>query len=187
MKDIRKETKALALLGSSVLLLVMAFVGPAAAQICVEPPAGLVSWWPGDGHANDIAGDNHGSLQNGATFSAGLVGDAFQFDGVDAFVLVLSDPSLTLAKFTVEFWFNARTRFDPHSPASPRFLGRGFFPCGGFTCSFSVDLANNDGRLEVSGPSPRPFSTTNIQGTPTSYQTVRGDVDGYLHRTPRDG
>src|SRR5207249_3535179 len=32
---------------------------------CAPPPAGLVSWWPGDGNADDIVGGNNGSLQNG--------------------------------------------------------------------------------------------------------------------------
>lgn len=60
----------------------------AAAHTCVEPPSGLVSWWPGDGDADDIVGDSHGTLQNGATFSGGVVGQAFSFDGVDDFVSV---------------------------------------------------------------------------------------------------
>jgi hypothetical protein len=57
-----------------------------AAPICVRPPAGLISWWPGDGDANDIVDANHGTLQNGATFATGKVGQAFAFDGVDDFV-----------------------------------------------------------------------------------------------------
>ncbi len=48
--------------------------------------AGLVSWWPGDGNANDLVGGNHGSLMNGATFAPGKVGQAFSFDGVDDYV-----------------------------------------------------------------------------------------------------
>ena len=53
---------------------------------CTPPPDGLVSWWPGDGNANDIVDDNHGTLRNGATFGAGIVGEAFSFDGLDDFV-----------------------------------------------------------------------------------------------------
>ena len=30
---------------------------------CIVPPSGLVSWWPGDGNANDIHGTNNGILQ----------------------------------------------------------------------------------------------------------------------------
>ena len=51
----------------------------------ISPPAGLVSWWPGDGNANDIVGDNHGTLENGATFATGKVNQAFSFDGTGLF------------------------------------------------------------------------------------------------------
>ena len=51
-----------------------------------QPLPGLVSWWPGDGHADDVAGGNHGTLLNGATFAPGVVGQAFSFDGVDGYV-----------------------------------------------------------------------------------------------------
>ena len=37
------------------LLLLSLLILPVNAQ-CVAPPAGLVSWWPGDGNALDIAG-----------------------------------------------------------------------------------------------------------------------------------
>ena len=43
-------------------------------QTCVDPPSGLVSWWPGDGNASDIVDGNDGALENGATFAAGHVG-----------------------------------------------------------------------------------------------------------------
>ena len=48
----------------------------------------MVSWWPGDGNANDIQGANHGALQNGATFASGRVDQAFSFDGVNNYVSV---------------------------------------------------------------------------------------------------
>ena len=70
-----------------LILISLCVVAPfVAAQICVQPPAGLVSWWPGEGNANDIVGSNHGTLQNGATFAAGMVGQAFSFDGIDDYV-----------------------------------------------------------------------------------------------------
>ena len=121
---------------------------------CVPAPSGLVSWWPGDGNANDIQDGNHGTLQNGATFATGLVGPAFSFDGVDDFVEVPNSPSMMIAgAFSVEFWFKLNATHDPSSLASPGFLSKGFFD--------SINLANNDGRLEVRGPIPRPNSTTN--------------------------
>ncbi|MBI3058987.1 MAG: hypothetical protein HYY81_06725 [Deltaproteobacteria bacterium] len=33
-------------------------------------------WWPGNGHAGDIKDGNDGTLQNGATFAPGMVGQA---------------------------------------------------------------------------------------------------------------
>ncbi|MGO8927272.1 MAG: hypothetical protein ACLQU3_10325, partial [Limisphaerales bacterium] len=47
---------------------------------CVPPPEGLVSWWPGEGNANDIVGTNNGTLSGGVTFTNGEVGLAFNFD-----------------------------------------------------------------------------------------------------------
>ena len=38
------------------------------------PPSNLVSWWPGEGAANDIVGANNGTVQGGATFATGEVG-----------------------------------------------------------------------------------------------------------------
>jgi hypothetical protein len=49
------------------------------------PPAGLVSWWPGDVDASEIVAGNNGTLHNGATFATGMVEKAFSFDGMDDF------------------------------------------------------------------------------------------------------
>jgi hypothetical protein len=53
------------------------------AQTCAPAPAGLVSWWSGDGNALDSRSRSDGTLQNGAGFASGYVGQAFAFDGVD--------------------------------------------------------------------------------------------------------
>jgi hypothetical protein len=50
---------------------------------CLTRPSGLVAWWPGDGFAFDVVGSNHGTLQNGAVYGLGKVGEAFSLDGVD--------------------------------------------------------------------------------------------------------
>ena len=59
------------------------FAGHATAQDCVEPPAGLVGWWPGDGNADDIHGGNHGAILGSMGFAPGMVGQAFDLDNVD--------------------------------------------------------------------------------------------------------
>ena len=100
---------------------------------CVTPPAGMVSWWPGDGDASDIAGANNGTLENGATFTAsGKVGQAFSLDGVDDDVL---SPSINAGdSFSVDLWI---------FPTSP----------GGFQhlVSNSFSSATNYGALYLNG------------------------------------
>ena len=74
---------------------------------CVQPPSGLVSWWPGEGNASDIIGGNNGTLQGGVTFGPGLVGRAFSFDGVDDYISVPNHGSLNPQTITVDAWFYA--------------------------------------------------------------------------------
>lgn len=76
-------------------------------QECVEPAGGLVSWWPADGDAVDVRSGNDGTLVNGVTFAAGMVGEAFVFDGVDDHVAIGNPPNLQLVDgFTIEAWVN---------------------------------------------------------------------------------
>jgi len=70
---------------------------------CTQPLSDLVSWWPGDGDATDTWDANHGTLQNGATFGVGKVGEAFSFDGVDDYVDV-GDDLLSSTTGTIEAW-----------------------------------------------------------------------------------
>ncbi|MDZ7369489.1 MAG: DUF1349 domain-containing protein [candidate division KSB1 bacterium] len=74
--------------------------------VCVNPPSGLVSWWPGENNANDIQSSNHGALQNGATFATGKVGQAFSFDGVDDYVSVPDNTNwdFGMNDFTIDLW-----------------------------------------------------------------------------------
>ncbi len=44
---------------------------------CVSPPSGMLGWWPGDGNANDIVGQNNGTLVDNVLFPPGEVGRAF--------------------------------------------------------------------------------------------------------------
>src|SRR5687768_9110376 len=61
---------------------------------CAPLPAGLVSWWPGDGDSTDRYGVNHGAPQGGVGFSSGVVGQTFSLDGVDDFINVPDSPLL---------------------------------------------------------------------------------------------
>jgi hypothetical protein len=66
------------------------------------PPTGQTGWWAGDGDALDIAGANHGTMQNGAGFAVGKAGQSFSFDGAnDSVQLPLAQ---TFQNFTLETW-----------------------------------------------------------------------------------
>ena len=70
----------------------------------IPPPAGMVSWWPGDGHANDIVDGNHGTLQDGATFALGMVDEAFSLDGAGDHVLVGGVLDAGTGSLTIDAW-----------------------------------------------------------------------------------
>jgi hypothetical protein len=74
-------------------------------QSCLRPPANLVAWYAGDDTARDHWGGNHGTLQQGASFTEGRVGRALLFDGVDDYVATSLDvqPSAMTAT-TWEAW-----------------------------------------------------------------------------------
>ncbi len=71
-------------------------------------PTGLVSYWPGEGNANDSADAHDGTLVNGATFDAGKVGQAFLFNGTTGNVTVPDSPAWAFGtnNFTIDLWAN---------------------------------------------------------------------------------
>jgi hypothetical protein len=65
----------------------------------------MVSWWPGEGNANDIRDENDGTLQGGASFDTGKVGQAFNFDGSNDYVNVPDSNTLDgMSELTVDAW-----------------------------------------------------------------------------------
>lgn len=92
---------------ATALMIAAASVAPSAqAQTdCIQCPSGLIAWWPGDGSGTNLAGTGDGSLENGASFAPGLVGDAFAFDGGNDYVQVGPERLLVLANhFTIQAW-----------------------------------------------------------------------------------
>ena len=89
------------------ILLISIFPQFSYAQSCVSPPSDMISWWPGDGNANDIVDSNDGVLENGASIVAGKVDSAFSFDGADDQVRVPHNANQNPgAKMTVDAWIN---------------------------------------------------------------------------------
>ncbi|MFZ5797282.1 MAG: LamG domain-containing protein [Thermodesulfobacteriota bacterium] len=72
---------------------------------CTPPPADLVSWWQGEGNADDALGTYNGTPENGTAYAAGYVGQAFSFDGVDDYVVIANGIVPSTARFfTLDAW-----------------------------------------------------------------------------------
>src|SRR5215813_2310600 len=66
-KTMRRATLICLTVAGLVFILAASF-----AQICAQPPQGIVSWWTVEGDVKDSVGANHGSLENGAGFGIGM-------------------------------------------------------------------------------------------------------------------
>jgi len=73
------------------------------AGVCTAPPPDLLSWYRGELDATDIGpGGHQGMLQGGVSFAAGMVGQAFSFDGVNDYVDL--GTWFNLQTFTIAMW-----------------------------------------------------------------------------------
>jgi hypothetical protein len=88
------------------------------APSCAPAPAGMVSWWKAEGNADDSQDDNHGTLQGGATFAPGKVGQAFSFDGNNQYVLIADPVPANLQiqnEITLDAWIYVTSYPDSNS------------------------------------------------------------------------
>jgi hypothetical protein len=72
----------------------------------------LVSWWSGEGNANDIVGSSQGTLLGEAEFASGRIGQAFSFDGVDDEISLVHASALNFGpddSFTIAAWLKPST------------------------------------------------------------------------------
>ena len=136
---------------------------------CIQPPAGLTGWWPGDepsdGTSPDIIGGRSAELRGDATTGLGLVGRAFVLDGDGDFVNVPHDPALNFGTgdFTVALWalFNDLTGEQVLAEKYIERLGNG--PSEGWTLTkledntlliVTVSATDDGGSAEAYGPLP---------------------------------
>jgi hypothetical protein len=105
---------------------------------CVPPPSGLVGWWPGDGNANDTGGTNNGTLQGGATFTTGMVGQAINLNGSSQYVDVPNSASLNpTASISLEAWIYPRLPLNSIGSPIIKKAGEGLAQQDGYTLEFS--------------------------------------------------
>jgi hypothetical protein len=72
--------------------------GPAVA------PAGVVNWWPANGNALDIVGNDNGLLVDGCSYAPGEDGMSFQFDGETGYVAMTNSVFGIPSPWTVCLW-----------------------------------------------------------------------------------
>ncbi|PYI88214.1 MAG: hypothetical protein DME26_03985, partial [Verrucomicrobia bacterium] len=145
--------------------------GSAGKCTCVGVPNNLISWWRAEGSTNDNAGVNHGTLQNGATFTAaGKVGQAFSFDGVNDYVMIPKSPTLDPGnQVTIEFWM----RGDPSNPLNGC--------CQGLVTSdfYLVEIINGGVHSTVSTDGGASFPSSGaVSISPDVWHHVAGTYDG---------
>ncbi|MGQ0529472.1 MAG: Calx-beta domain-containing protein, partial [Panacagrimonas sp.] len=119
-------------------------------------PDGLLAWYRGDGDARDSIGTRHGSLQNGATFAAGQVGNAFRLDGVDDYVDIVAAPQ-PLTALSVDAWI--RVDIDaPTAHGGAVYARRDPLSAEGFMVVVAAD-----GRIQVTMRTNQPVSVYNSE------------------------
>ena len=163
---------------------------PAAANdVCVQPPPGMVGWWPGDGNANDIANGDHGTLQGGATFAPGMVDQAFTVDGTGASVNVPRSPDFDACEqVSIDVWMKG----DPANPMNNCCQGLvttdyfGVEISGGFTSHHGVNFfVNTVGPLDFSHTSDANGGSPVVSAG--EWHHVAGTYDGTQLRLYIDG
>ena len=103
-----------------IVVTIPAGARPVMATDCLTPPAGLISWYTGDGNPYDMAGSNHALPHGALAYVPGQVGSAFGFDGTSAYLDVLDSDDLDFDA-TENFTFVAWMLF-PTGSSSPQFI-----------------------------------------------------------------
>ena len=106
--------KLMTTIGIILLIVVVAHTRNVIAD-CVPPPADLISWWSGDGNADDRMNSSPGTPMNGTTYGEGKVLGAFSFDGIDDYVWIGNPDNLKLSQgeYTVDAWVNFTSLIAP--------------------------------------------------------------------------
>jgi hypothetical protein len=94
------------LISSSNGLTTIAYAQP---QPCIIPPTGMVSWWSGDGNANDIQGTSTGIVNGNVSFVSGKVDQAFNFTGRGHIATSLNSLPGTNGSGTIDAWISVPT------------------------------------------------------------------------------
>ncbi len=155
------------------------------APVCVAVPTGLVAWYAGDDNTKDIKNANDGTPKGVVKYIAGMAGQAFSLNGVDAFVQA---PSSALNDPTISGSLSAWVKFNSLPSASHimQIIGK-----GGNGTDFDLQANKDDKFHFYIGAGTHVGSTTIIKtgvwyhlvGTWDSVTGMKMYVNGVLENT----
>ncbi|HEX8097014.1 MAG TPA: LamG-like jellyroll fold domain-containing protein, partial [Pyrinomonadaceae bacterium] len=139
---------------------------------CAPKPSGLANWYRAEDDAKDSAGSRHGTLQGGAGFAQGLVGQAFSLDGKDDYVDLGSlSPG---SQWTVEAWVKPSA-----TPSGRRAILGGFGDCN----DWGITMENGQIGVVVKPPSGCTQTVSSgVAATPGAWSHVVATNDGKTAR-----
>jgi hypothetical protein len=84
---------------------------------------GLVGYWPFDLDVNDYSGNDNNGVSYGAISTTGKVGEAYEFDGANSYIEVLTNLGIPAGQKerTVSFWLYQRSREEGNNYALVEF------------------------------------------------------------------
>ena len=148
---------------TAILITTMSF-----AQVPSYVPAnGLVGWWPFNGNANDESGNGNNGTNNGATLTIdrnGIANSAYSFDGVDDYIIGLSN-SFPTNQRTVSVWFFSNNIGIGN-------LGRGVLGYGGNTCGQSWNMHLDNPGSPLGSDSYEVNTHCNVFSVTSSYGSL---------------
>lgn len=121
--------------------------------------------WNADGDANDAISTDNGTLVNGTGFTAGIIDQAFNFDGVTQYVSFDDNSFNELGDFSWNVWINPQV-----NPAVNGIIGNYTFPgvdrgyqilisdSGGVNCIASIVMYNEGTGVTLSQSGTIPYN-----------------------------
>jgi hypothetical protein len=151
-------------------------------------PSGLVAWWRAEGDATEVVGQNNGTLVNNVAFAPGEVGQAFNFDGIGAYVFIPASPRLNVGTgsgITIDAWINPTDLSAPRpifewSASAPGPLGAHFYTSVTGPGDLYANLIDTSGNSHSISSSPGVILANGIQHVALTYDESTGNACLYL-------
>ena len=156
---------------------------------CVPPPSGLISWWRGEGNANDNQGANNGVF-NTPEYGPGEVGQAFNFDGSGNNVRVPASASMNVGVgdgLTIEAWIDSTATLSSPIlewiPNSTGVFGTHFYVHASGPGALYANLYDTANRSHIIETTNGAVALNSFQHVAVTYDKSSGIAQLYLNGT----